>query len=762
MRLLRRYVELGSQEAFADLVRKHLSWVYSSCRRALRDPHLAEDAAQAVFIVLARRAETISPETRLAGWLFNTARFVVKDSKKARSRYLRREEIARQVAAERTGGLRNGRHNGNGNGNGHSHGNGNGYGHAALDATQQAMLDDGLASLSERDRQALIMHFYEGLTLQQMAEALEIGKEGAKKRVGRALARLRQKLGAKGVFKGIGAKGRTGLSIVTVALLLRAQSAWALPSGLARRTIESVAGGGAGVGAGAGMASWLADWTVGAGARASWRLMRAALAVQVVAAVTVTMVLLWPSSTGSRVSSKSNSSSRSPDEVALAPGGSGTGGSWGRGAFWTGTREGDGTPQAPSFVTTTTNDPPYRSGADEPEQRPVNPTPSPSPVPASKAGAEVAAKTGTENPGDDGAPVAGSSYAGLPPVVRGVSAEVVYEPPTPGPVKLDGMPHPPLPFGAVGSGGGDGPRSSKRSKEVAGPPKPGSGTGSGEQPGVDGGMPVTPVGTDGQIATGNPANANAVGAPGTQVVDTGNSTGTTVVHGVDPAMMMNSSPVTHAGMPAPPPGMVETGSVAMGGTGKEPPPSLGMEPGEMFQRPGELPPGARPGVDPGMGRGPQQPGNGIGGKVSRSTEDPDELVDGVLKDKKKSRRPPPKIGGVKAFEWAQKVKQRESRRPAWDRDGDDGHGEPLTIIGGRPIPIDILPKHPIGAGAGLHDGPSFLMPGSASGSGSMLLPGDWRRPSLDDATFHQVPEPGGLGVLTLGFGGILLRRRSRR
>src|SRR5687768_2805548 len=86
MRLLRRYVELGSQDAFAEIVRKHLPWIYSSCRRALRDPHLAEDAAQAVFIVLARRAESITPETRLAGWLFNTARFVVKDAKKARSR----------------------------------------------------------------------------------------------------------------------------------------------------------------------------------------------------------------------------------------------------------------------------------------------------------------------------------------------------------------------------------------------------------------------------------------------------------------------------------------------------------------------------------------------------------------------------------------------------------------------------------------------------------------------------------------------------
>ena len=101
MALLRRYVDFASQEAFSELVGRHLTWVYSTCYKALRDREMAEDASQAVFIILARRASTITPQTRISGWLFNTARFVVKDARKQQARYRRREEIARELASER-------------------------------------------------------------------------------------------------------------------------------------------------------------------------------------------------------------------------------------------------------------------------------------------------------------------------------------------------------------------------------------------------------------------------------------------------------------------------------------------------------------------------------------------------------------------------------------------------------------------------------------------------------------------------------------
>src|SRR6476620_9591596 len=123
MALLRRYVDVGSQDAFNELVGRHLSWVHATCRKGLRDRHMAEDAAQAVFIILARRAASIPPQTRLSGWLFNTARFVVKDARKQQARYRRREDVARELAVERMAPRR-----------------------AAVSADTQAALDDALAT----------------------------------------------------------------------------------------------------------------------------------------------------------------------------------------------------------------------------------------------------------------------------------------------------------------------------------------------------------------------------------------------------------------------------------------------------------------------------------------------------------------------------------------------------------------------------------------------------------------------------------------
>src|SRR5436305_8435215 len=148
MALLRRYVDLGSQDAFNQLVSRHLSWVHATCRKGLRDRHMAEDAAQAVFIILARRAASITPQTRLSGWLFNTARFVIKDAKKQETRYRRRENVARELAADRMT-IKPER--------------------SPLDTDTQSALDDGLALLTERDRLALLMHFYEGLSLEEMS-----------------------------------------------------------------------------------------------------------------------------------------------------------------------------------------------------------------------------------------------------------------------------------------------------------------------------------------------------------------------------------------------------------------------------------------------------------------------------------------------------------------------------------------------------------------------------------------------------------------
>src|SRR3954466_2300115 len=101
MRLLRLYAEGGDERAFSTLVSRHMSWVYSACCRGLKDRHLAEDAAQAVFLTLARRAKSISLKVRLSGWLFKTTRFAVADARKRETRHQRRQELAMQRATEK-------------------------------------------------------------------------------------------------------------------------------------------------------------------------------------------------------------------------------------------------------------------------------------------------------------------------------------------------------------------------------------------------------------------------------------------------------------------------------------------------------------------------------------------------------------------------------------------------------------------------------------------------------------------------------------
>src|SRR5687767_8088903 len=92
--LLRAFAEDGSEAAFAEIVRRHTSFVYSAALRQTRSSALAEEVTQSVFIVLARKAGSVCRGTILSGWLYRAARFASLDAFKAELRRKLREEAS--------------------------------------------------------------------------------------------------------------------------------------------------------------------------------------------------------------------------------------------------------------------------------------------------------------------------------------------------------------------------------------------------------------------------------------------------------------------------------------------------------------------------------------------------------------------------------------------------------------------------------------------------------------------------------------------
>src|SRR5580658_904427 len=82
--LIGRYVTDRDEASFATLVERYQSLVFSACLRVLGNRHDAEDAAQAVFLILARKAASIDVNRRLAPWLHRVATDVSRDAWNAR------------------------------------------------------------------------------------------------------------------------------------------------------------------------------------------------------------------------------------------------------------------------------------------------------------------------------------------------------------------------------------------------------------------------------------------------------------------------------------------------------------------------------------------------------------------------------------------------------------------------------------------------------------------------------------------------------
>jgi len=99
LQLLARYTRDRAENAFAEVVRRHVNLVYSAALRQVRSPQLAEEVSQSVFTDLARNAHRLAPDTILTAWLYQVTRRTAIDVVRREARRQLREQIATEMNA---------------------------------------------------------------------------------------------------------------------------------------------------------------------------------------------------------------------------------------------------------------------------------------------------------------------------------------------------------------------------------------------------------------------------------------------------------------------------------------------------------------------------------------------------------------------------------------------------------------------------------------------------------------------------------------
>ncbi len=173
--LLRDYAEGGDEAAFAEFVRRYVNLVHSAALRMAGGSPMSEDITQSVFLAVAQSARSLSRRAVLSGWLHCTTRNIAANAIRSEMRRKARELEAATM---------------------------NEFSSAEVEPAWELIspqLDSALGQMRGPDRDVMLLRFFEGRSMSEIAGKLGVSEEAAKKRVARALEKLRSIFAARGV-----------------------------------------------------------------------------------------------------------------------------------------------------------------------------------------------------------------------------------------------------------------------------------------------------------------------------------------------------------------------------------------------------------------------------------------------------------------------------------------------------------------------------------------------------------------------------------